>query len=163
MTDISDRLAEALRPILRDIAAFPSHTMSSDACIADFAPDTTAAARALADYDASKLRQVPDPLTVAYVAIGAHAEWDDRDSSQLDYISDAIQYALALDRIADAFGPDQSAVFAYEIAEDFGRTFATAENPAPQAIAEMCFAAAGYTTPDGSTVAEFVAKHWRVG
>ena len=170
MQDISERLAESLRAVLRGIDELPDSPSSSDASPADFAPDTGPARAALAEYDASRLRQVPDPLTVAYIAIGAESEFGaDREypGGQLEFISDAIRYALALDRVADAFGPDQSAVFAYEVAEEFGQQYGSLNGNTNSAtlaleIAVGRFEAAGYTTPDGSTVAAFVRKHWRV-
>lgn len=172
MQDISERLAESLRAVLRGIDELPDSPSSSDASPADFAPDTGPARAALAEYDASRLRQVADPLTVAYIAIGAESEFGagrEYPGGQLEFISDAIRYALALDRVADAFGPDQPAVFAYEVAEEFGQQFGslvdgtlTPLSTLALEIAVARFEAAGYTTPDGTTVAEFVRKHWRV-
>ena len=79
-----------------------------------------------------------EPLTIAYVAIGAESVWaehrlrpegvnrmSDRYSGQLGFIAAVIEQAWILDRMAEdrdvAF-----VVFAYEIAEEFGKRFARA-------------------------------------
>lgn len=74
-----------------------------------------------------------DDLTVAFITIGAQEELDRQrkrsdvrlDEGHLGYIADVIHYALMLDKIADYFDAhgQHPGVFAYEVAEEFGRQF----------------------------------------
>lgn len=85
-----------------------------------------------------KNRQHPDPLTVAYVAMGAGTAIGecpcgclpdrvlDAYQGQMEFIAAVIHHALMLDRMADERGNDFSGVFAYEVAEPFGEEYAKA-------------------------------------
>lgn len=83
--------------------------------------------------DPPKQRAHADDLTIAFVTIGAQAELDRRqkdgdvrlDNGHLGYIDDVIYYALMLDKVADYFDEHGThpGVFAYEVAEEFGRQF----------------------------------------
>jgi hypothetical protein len=76
-----------------------------------------------------------EPLTTAYVAIGAETYWRSRGNldrsamaeeygGQLGFIGAVIEHAVILDRMAN--GRELDAVFAYDIAEEFGARFARA-------------------------------------
>jgi hypothetical protein len=74
-----------------------------------------------------------EPLTIAYVAIGADHVWglsanvnemSEKYGGQLHFIAAVIEHAWILDRMAD--GRELSVVFAYEIAEEFGKRFSLA-------------------------------------
>lgn len=76
-----------------------------------------------------------EPLTIAYVAIGAETHWRSRGNldrsamseeygGQLGFIDAVIEHAAILDRMAN--GRELDAVFAYDIAEQFGNRFARA-------------------------------------
>jgi hypothetical protein len=93
--------------------------------------------RALLDFieGKTKTRTHAEPLTIAYVAAGAFAEWEKMDEKTRDHITDlyegqlhfidaVIANALELDRYADEHPDDLLGVFAYEIAEPFGQKMA---------------------------------------
>ena len=70
----------------------------------------------------------PDPLTIAYMAIGAqkvldkHPELAHRyDGGELELISDVIQYAGYADELATQKTFELSGVFVYEVAEPLGQ------------------------------------------
>lgn len=78
----------------------------------------------------SKPRTTADPLTIAYMAIGAQEVLDCNKeggrvlvAGQLDFIGDVIEHAKMLDDIADGY-TDFSGVFCYEVAEPFGQYLA---------------------------------------
>lgn len=76
-----------------------------------------------------------DPLTTAYIAIGAARELDkqrnernfnlDQWSGELGFISDIIKHSNALDQAGYAMGDQLShCVWCYDIAESFGERIA---------------------------------------
>lgn len=75
-----------------------------------------------------------DSLTLGFMAIGAHDEFKRQTAAgnsyilqdgYLGYIGDVTHYALMLDKVADYFDEHGThpGVFAYEVAEEFGRQF----------------------------------------
>jgi hypothetical protein len=93
-----------------------------------------------------------DPLTIAYIAIGAIAAWEKHQDKwnpnkwegQLGFISNVIAPALELDRMGDA--NPINGVFVYEIAETFGYDYAEAlllgNGVGWRKIASCCFESA---------------------
>lgn len=98
------------------------------------------------------IRTHPDDLTIAYIAIGVeHALQAFRASDpfkdpipgcgHIEIIDRVIEYALMLDRLADAEAREGgfTGVFCYDVAEAFGDTYATAlfhgEEPDADALA----------------------------
>lgn len=76
--------------------------------------------------DASK---VPDPLTVAYIALGAKGVLADCDNlparyGELEFIGECIEHAAMLDALCPADG--FNGVWVYEVAEPFGESIALA-------------------------------------
>lgn len=81
-------------------------------------------------------RTGPEPLTIAYIAMGAHEAIRehpegclpdavaDAYSGQLGFIDACIDHALMLDRAWDSTGGG-NATFAYDVAEPFGEAIAT--------------------------------------
>ena len=79
------------------------------------------------------MSQTHDPLTIAYLALGAKAaltalqyenprvDYCDRMGGELAYISRVIEHADMLDALADDV--DLNGVFVYEVAEPFGEGF----------------------------------------
>lgn len=87
-------------------------------------------------YQTTAARTDAEALTIAYVAIGAHeafalpelASGHDAVEGELGLIHSVITEALLLDRVADFFDVNDghSGVFAYEVAEPFGKAYASA-------------------------------------
>jgi len=83
--------------------------------------------------DPPKQRTQADDLTIAFITIGASDELTRQrkagnvvlQEGHLGYINDVIHYALMLDKVADYFDEHGThpGVFAYEVAEEFGRQF----------------------------------------
>lgn len=83
--------------------------------------------------DPPKQRTHADDLTIAFITIGANDELTRQrkagnvvlQEGHLGYINDVIHYALMLDKVADYFDEHGThpGVFAYEVAEEFGRQF----------------------------------------
>lgn len=92
-------------------------------------------------------RRAPDPLTIAYLALGAGDAWAEANEDQrvatsdshnghLGYICEVIGHALVLDILAD--GRDLPGVFVYEVAEPFGKLDGAAllhDTPRPEPLA----------------------------
>lgn len=84
----------------------------------------------------SAIRTLPEHLTIAYIAIGASRAImenpDDFDATdwdgEVDFIEAVTAHALMLDRLADEVDANGgfSGVFAYEVAEEFGRQYGEA-------------------------------------
>lgn len=103
------------------------------------------------------MREHPEPLTVAYIAIGARQALDelpaqfnpDDWSGESGFISTVVEYALMVDRIGDEYD-DFLGVWEYEVAEEFGLRFGRAlltDKTAPgkaEAIARELVAAIAY-------------------
>lgn len=152
MTDIADTLAQALRAVLpfaeRDageLYKLARDDASEDEAMAVNA-DVERAAETLAAYDACQpVEPIPDPLTVAYIAMGALTpfaadSWNQiYEVGQSEYIAECIQHAAMLDSLAHLIEPTGSANFYYEFAEPFGGIYGiqllAGENPDAQAIA----------------------------
>lgn len=91
------------------------------------------AERRLARIEAKNGEDAPEPLTVAYIAIGAEqalrespALFNPDDwNGQLGFIGEAIEWAAMLDRMGDEY-EDFSGVWAYEVAEEFGLRYGRA-------------------------------------
>ena len=83
--------------------------------------------------DPPKQRTQADDLTIAFITIGANDELTRQrkagnvvlQEGHLGYINDVIHYAMMLDKVADYFDEHGThpGVFAYEVAEEFGRQF----------------------------------------
>lgn len=91
-------------------------------------------------------RTAADDLTVAYIAIGAARALDaerggreglvnqlgrierviEEHEGELGLIQDAIKHAITLDRMGDEVDNEFTGVFAYEVAEEFGRRYVVA-------------------------------------
>jgi hypothetical protein len=83
--------------------------------------------------DMSTIRTLAEPLTIAYIAMGAQTymqtpEYRHRTTEshegELDFIGDIIRHARMLDSKADERQDDFSGVFLYEVAEEFGNKLA---------------------------------------
>lgn len=81
--------------------------------------------------DEAQARTMPDPLTIAYVAIGAMDAWaetplrrrdavTDEYNGQLHFVAEIIRHAPMLDQLADESEEDLAGVFVYEVAQAFG-------------------------------------------
>lgn len=116
-TQTADKLAAALRALSHryTLANPPDYS----------GKEMTAACEALAEYDAAQ----PDPLTIAYIAIGAQIEYrysNGQDiTGQSEYIDSCIQHAPMLDRLAPQV-EETGAHFYYEFAEAFGARYGAA-------------------------------------
>ena len=116
-TQTADKLAAALRALSHryTLANPPDYS----------GKEMTAACEALAEYDAAQ----PDPLTVAYIAIGAQIEYrysNGQDiTGQSEYIDSCIQHAPMLDRLVPHV-EETGAHFYYEFAEPFGARYGAA-------------------------------------
>lgn len=103
-------------------------------------------------------RTVAEPLTMAYIGIGAKEALRECPSVDLDlfdgelgFIGAAINHALFVDTVSDLFAGDHPGVFAYEVAAPFGMAMARAMIAAgnaeiePSAILAEAMVEAGYS------------------
>jgi len=104
------------------------------------------------------LRTTAEPLTIAYIAMGAQTymktpAFQERGTQpqggELEFISDIIDHALMLDRKADTAQDSFSGVFVYDVAEEFGHKLAQrltehcdANNEFVESLADTLIAAA---------------------
>lgn len=78
------------------------------------------------------MRTQADPLTIAYMALGAKSLLMDSDRrpsefSELDYVEKVIDHALMADKLADPYDDEGlNGVFVYEVAEPLGRVIGQA-------------------------------------